>query len=314
MASKHKIEFGIYLPQLQFGFEDIKTRVQHADRLGFHSVWFMDHLYPPQMPGIPSFEAWTIVSALATCTERVRLGHLVLANQFRHPAILAKMATSLDVISNGRLDLGIGTGSVPKEHAEFGIPFPPIKERSTRFEESLQIIKAMFTQEKTTFHGEYFHLDNVPNLPQPAQKPNPPLLVGGGGEKYLLPLAAKYADIWNCPTYSLGEMERKIAVLHEECKRAGRDPAAIRISEEAVLALAPSKKELDEVKAKALRRYPGPGWSLEAGGFVGTPEDIVRTVQAKAKLGVTLFVFFLSDRGDPKTLDLLAKEVLPAFR
>lgn len=313
MPARPKVEFGVYIPQLQFSFPDIRERVQLADRLGLHSVWFMDHLYPPMLPKVPSFEAWTIASALAVVTERIRIGHLVLANGFRHPALLAKMATSLDIISNGRLILGIGTGSVPLEHQQFGIPFPGIRERSRRLEETLQIVKLLFTQEESNFQGAFYRLEQAPNLPPPVQKPHPPILVGGGGERYTLPIVARWADIWNCPTYSLGELERKIQVLHAECRRAGRDPATLRISEEAVLVLAPRKQDVEGALAAAKRRYPGAGWGLDAGGYVGTPDDIIRRVRERAALGVSLFVFFLYDRGAPPTLELLAKEVAPAF-
>lgn len=313
MADENPIEFGVYIPQLQLDFDVIRERVLVAERGGFRSVWFMDHLYPPGLPRLPSFEAWTLVSALATCTERIRLGHLVLCNSFRHPALLAKMATSLDIISNGRLDLGIGSGSVALEHEEFGIPFPGVAQRSKQLAEALQVIKLLFTQETSNFEGEYYQLRNAPNLPRPVQQPHPPIHVGGGGERYTLPIVARWADAWNCPTYSLGEMERKIQVLHEECRRIGRDPESLRITEEAVLALAPTRADVESVRATAQRRYGGAGWGFEAGGYVGTPEDIVRRIRQKTELGVTLFVFFFHDRAKPETLELFAREVIPAF-
>ncbi len=313
MPGKHKVQFGVYIPQLGFPFEEIKRRVQLADRLGYHSVWFMDHMYPPMMPKVPSFEAWTTVSALAPVTERVRFGHLVLCSGFRHPALLAKMATSLDVISNGRLEIGIGTGSVPVEHQQFGIPFPKNPERSKRLEEGLQIMRLMLTQEVSNFQGEYYRLENAPNLPQPVQKPNPPIIVGGGGEKYTLPIVARRADGWNCPTYSLGELERKLNVLREECKKAGRDFSSLRVTEEAVLVIVPKKSDLPAAMEQARRRYGGGGWGLDAGGYAGTPEDIIKRVQERAAKGVSLFAFFFYDRAAPQTLELLAKEVFPAF-
>ncbi len=312
-VKQQKVQFGVYIPQLGFPFEEIRHRVQVAERLGFHSVWFMDHLYPPGMPKVPSFEAWTTVSVLAAVTERIRFGHLVLASGFRHPALLAKMATSLDVISNGRVELGIGTGSVPIEHHQFGIPFPKNPERSKRLEEGLQVMKLLFTQEVSNFQGQYYKLENAPNLPLPVQKPNPPILVGGGGERYTLPIVARWADGWNCPTYSLGELERKIRLLHDECRRIGRDPATLRITEEAVLVLVPKRSDVEGAMQQARRRYGGAGWGLDAGGYAGTPEDVIRRVRERAALGVSLFAFFFYDRAAPATMELLAKEVMPAF-
>ena len=313
MSPHFNIQFGIYLPQLQMSFETIRNRVQLAERLGFHSAWFMDHLYAPGMPQVPAFEAWTTISALATVTERIRLGHLVLCNSFRHPAVLAKMATSLDVISGGRLDLGIGSGSVPDEHRMFGLPFPGIRERTERLEESIQVMKLLFTQDEASFNGKYYQLDKAPSALKPLQQPHPPFHVGGGGEKFTLPLVARCADAWNCPTYSLGELERKIEVLRTECERANRDFDTLRISEEAVLVLAPTKAALEDAVASARRRYGGAGWGLDAGGFIGTPDDIIKRIREKAALGVSLFVFFFHDRGRPETLKLFAREVAPAF-
>ncbi len=313
MSSAFKIEFGLSLPQIQFSFQEIRDRVTQAERLGFHSVWFMDHFYPPKLPKVPSFEAWTLVSALASVTERIRLGHLVLCNSFRHPALLAKMATSLDVISNGRLDLGIGTGSVAEEHRVFGIPFPGLRERAQRLDEALQILKLLFTQEESTFEGEYYRLEGAPNLPPPVQKPHPPIHLGGSGEKYTLPLVAKWADAWNCPTYALVDLEHKLSVLRQECRRVGRDPATLRITEETVLVLVPKRDELDSAMALARRRYGGPRWGLDNGGVVGTPDDVIPQIREKVDQGVSLFVFFFHDRARPETLDLFAREVAPAF-
>ena len=313
MSPGHKIEFGVYFPQMHFTFDDIKQRVQLSDELGFHSAWFFDHLYPPGMPQLRGFEAWTLISALAAVTERIRLGHLVLCNGFRHPAVLGKMATTLDAISNGRLDIGIGTGSHPQEFEMFGLPFPSNRERIGQLDEAIQVLKLLFTQELSDFEGKYYTLKGAPSLPLAVQKPHPPIHVGGGGEKLTLPLVARHADVWNCPTYSLGELAHKIEVLQAECRKIGRDPASLRISEEAVLALAPRKQDVEPAMETARRRFGGGGWGLEEGGFVGTPDDVIRQIREKADLGVSLFVFFLADRGKRETLELFAKEVAPAF-
>ena len=313
MSPAHKIEFGAYFPQLNLSFEDIRERVLLAERLGYDSVWFYDHLYPPGMPKLSGFEGWTLISALATITERVRLGHLVLCNGFRHPSLLAKMAVTLDVISNGRLDIGIGTGSHEQEFRMFGYPFPSVRERTEQLDEALQVMKLIFTEETSSFQGKHYGLENAPSVPLPVQKPHPPIIVGGGGEKLTLPLVARHADVWNCPTYSLGELERKIDVLRRECDKAGRDFDTLRISEEAVLCVAPTKQALEGAKETAQRRFGGGGWGLEAGGFIGTPDEVIRQLEAKAELGVSHFVFFFFDRGKPESMELFAKEVAPAF-
>src|SRR5512139_3197359 len=216
------MEIGIYIPQVGFTWDELRARVLACDELGIHSVWFMDHLYPPTLPQVPSFEAWTTAAVLAGVTSRVRLGHLVLCNGFRHPALLAKMAITLDHASGGRLDLGIGSGSYAPEFAEFGLPFPPPRERAERLGEALEVLSRLFTEERPSFAGAHYPLREAPSLPRPVQRPRPPIHVGGAGERRTLPLAARYADVWNCPTYAVDALEQKIAVLHEHCRRIGR--------------------------------------------------------------------------------------------
>jgi alkanesulfonate monooxygenase SsuD/methylene tetrahydromethanopterin reductase-like flavin-dependent oxidoreductase (luciferase family) len=308
------VDVGIYLPQVGLAWDELRARVIQCDRLGIHSVWFMDHLYPPGQPAVPSFEAWTTASALAAVTERVRLGHLVLANGFRHPALLAKMATTLDHVSGGRLDLGIGSGSWAAEFAQFGLDFPDGAERAARLGEAIEVMRLLFTQDAPSYEGRHYRLHEAPSLPRPIQRPHPPIHVGGAGEKRTLPLVARHADAWNCPTYAVAELPRKVGVLREECVRIARDPATLRVTEEAVLALAGTRAAVADARALAERRFPGPGWGFAAGGYCGTPEDVVARIRERARLGVDGVVFFLHDRGQPETLRLLAEEVVPAVR
>ncbi len=238
------MEIGVYLPQVGLAWDELRARVVFCDRLGIHSVWFMDHLYPPGLPAVPSFEAWTTAAALAAVTGRVRLGHLVLANGFRHPALLAKMAITLDHASGGRLELGLGSGSYAPEFAEFGLDFPKAAERAGRLAEALEVIRLLFTEDAPSYDGRYYRLHDAPSRPHPIQRPHPPIHVGGAGEKRTLPLVARHADVWNCPTYALAELPRKLEALRRECERIGRDPASLRVTEEAVLALAPTRARI----------------------------------------------------------------------
>jgi F420-dependent oxidoreductase-like protein len=308
------VRIGVYIPQVGFTWPELRERVVACDRLGIDSVWFMDHLYPPGMPGVPSFEAWTTAAALAAATERIRLGHLVLANGFRHPALLAKMATTLDHASNGRLDLGIGSGSYAPEFAEFGLPFPSASVRSEQLDEALQVLRLLFTEVAPSFAGRHYRLAAAPSLPRPIQQPHPPIHVGGAGERRTLPLVARHADAWNCPTYALGVFPQKLDALRRECRRIGRNPATIRVTEEAVLALVGRRDQVDAARALAERRFAGPGWGFVESGYCGTPDDIVARLRVRAQLGVQDVVFFLHDRADPATLALLAREVAPAVR
>ena len=308
------VEVGIIVPQLQFAYDDLLHRARRIESHGLHSMWLYDHLYGPMLPGTPAFEGWTLATALLAHTERLRVGHLVLCNNFRHPALLAKMASTLDVISGGRLEFGLGSGSVEQEHREAGLPWGSVAERSDRLAEALEIITSMFASERTTFVGEHYAVHDLANLPAPVQRPRPPIHVGGAGERRTLPIVARYADVWNVPTYALGEFERKRRVLADHCAAIGRDPDEIRIAYEAVMVVASTDAELAAVQSKAERRFAGPGWGLHEGGCVGTPNRVIDRMHELVEQGVSLFTFFCHDRASDATLALIGDEIAPAFR
>jgi len=307
------IEFGIYIPQLAFGYDDLLHRARLCEELGYTSFWLFDHLYGPGLPDVPALEGWTLATALLAHTERLRVGHLVLCNNFRHPALLGKMATTLDVISGGRLELGIGSGSVEFEHHQAGLPWGSLAERSERLEEGLEILTQMFRSPRTTFEGRHYQVRDLPNLPPPVQPSGPPIHVGGAGPKRTLPLVARYADVWNVPTYALGDMVGLSRRLDEECARVGRDPASVRRSLEAVLVIGADDDAVAAATALAERRYGGPGFGLHDGGFIGTPERVGDRIEELAAEGFSTFVFFVFDRGSEATLRLFAEEVMPRF-
>jgi alkanesulfonate monooxygenase SsuD/methylene tetrahydromethanopterin reductase-like flavin-dependent oxidoreductase (luciferase family) len=303
-------EIGVYLPQMGFTYEQVLHRTLRCEQLGIDSIWLYDHLYAPGMPDYPSMEAWTLATALLARTERIRVGHMVLCNQFRHPAVLAKMATTLDQISAGRLALGIGSGSIEDEHSRLGLAWGSFAERSERLGESLQILRQAFANESIDFTGEHFVVKDMPIKPGPVQQPGPPIVVGGVGENYTLPLVARYADIWNVPTYALGALEHKISVLRSICDEIGRDPSTIVMSIEAVMALAADDASLPEVQQVAEKRFGVPAFGLKEGGLVGTPSAIVDRLHEFQDLGFGQIVLFTHDRGSDETLDLLAAEVI----
>jgi alkanesulfonate monooxygenase SsuD/methylene tetrahydromethanopterin reductase-like flavin-dependent oxidoreductase (luciferase family) len=307
-------EFGIYLPQVALTYPAMIERALAVEELGFDSLWLYDHFYSPGQPDHPSFEGWTLAAYLLAQTSRLRVGHLVLCNNFRHPALLAKMAATLDVLSEGRLELGLGSGSVAVEHAESGLPWGTAGQRSERLGEALEILTRMFAGSPTTFAGSHYQLADLASLPLPVQRPRPPIHVGGIGPRRTLPLVARYADVWNIPTYGLAEWEESGRRLDAECEAIGRDPRSMRRSHEAVLVLAPDESALEEARAKALRRYGSPGFGLEEGGFVGTPPMVVDRIAALVEKGISMFVFITHDRADRRTLELFADRVMPEFR
>jgi alkanesulfonate monooxygenase SsuD/methylene tetrahydromethanopterin reductase-like flavin-dependent oxidoreductase (luciferase family) len=304
--------FGVYVPQIGFGYDDLLHRARRCEELGIESLWLYDHLWGPGLPQQPSLEAWTVATALLAATERLRVGHLVLCNQFRHPLLLAKMAATLDVVSGGRLELGIGSGSIEEEHHQVGLEWGSFAERSGRLGESLQILHQAFADGVVDFEGEHYSVREAPTIPLPVQSPRPPIIVGGVGERYTLPLVARYADVWNVPTYALGQLEEKAGVLRRLCDEIGRDPASITFSLEAVLALAPDEASLPDVQRLAERRFGSPGFGLHDGGLIGTPPMVVERIHELEALGFAHIVLFLHDRASDETLELLAGEVLSA--
>ncbi|MFA7512605.1 MAG: LLM class flavin-dependent oxidoreductase [Mycolicibacterium vanbaalenii] len=304
-------EIGVYLPQMGFSFDELLHRARRCEKLGIDSLWLYDHLYGPGMPDYPSMEAWTLATALLSRTDTLRVGHMVLCNQFRHPVTLAKMATTLDQISGGRLSLGIGSGSIEDEHRRAGLPWGSFAERSEQLGETLQILHQAFGDERIDFTGKHFTVTDMPIKPGPVQRPRPPIVVGGVGEKFTLPLVARYADIWNVPTYALGQVEEKIAALWSICEDVGRDPQTITLSIEAVMALAPDEASLPAVRSLAEKRFGGEGFGLHDTDLIGTPAEMVDRLGALAEMGFGQIVLFTHDRCSDQTLELLAAEVIP---
>jgi alkanesulfonate monooxygenase SsuD/methylene tetrahydromethanopterin reductase-like flavin-dependent oxidoreductase (luciferase family) len=304
------LDIGVYVPQMGFTYQDVLHRALRCEELGIGSLWLYDHLYGPGRPEIQSLEAWTLASALLSRTERLRVGHMVLCNQFRHPVVLAKMATTLDQISGGRLQLGIGSGSIEDEHTRTGMEWGTFRERSERLGESLEILAQAFANNVIDFAGTHYTVRDMPINPGPVQRPRPPIIVGGVGEKYTLPLVARYADVWNVPTYALGELEQKVSLLRSNCEAIERDPDSIVLSVEAVMALAPDHASLPKVREVAEKRFGGEGFGLHDTGLIGTPQVIIERLHGLWELGFRQIVLFTHDRASDETLELFASTVL----
>jgi F420-dependent oxidoreductase-like protein len=309
----HAVKFGLFFPQVGLPFAAIRERAQLADRLGYDSILFVDHMWSRGMPELDQLEAWTVMTATAALTERIRVGALVLCNSYRNPALLAKMAASLDAVSNGRLLLGIGAGWMDEEYRGYGYPFPPARVRIEQLEEGLEVIKRLFTQPRSTFQGKYYALDEAVNRPAPVQKPHPPILIGGGGERLLLKVVARHADIWNCPNNHAAALPRRLAALREHCASVGRDPDEIEVSEQCVIVIGRDQKDFQQ-RWSAARQTLGSVFDLEKTAFRGTPDQIVEQLQKRREQGVTFFTFLLGDFHAPQSLELFAEKVVPAFR
>jgi alkanesulfonate monooxygenase SsuD/methylene tetrahydromethanopterin reductase-like flavin-dependent oxidoreductase (luciferase family) len=277
-------------------FEVLLGRTLAAETAGFDSVWLMDHLAAPAAPEHDTLEGWTLAAALAVRTTTIRIGHLVTCDPFRHPAVLAKMAATVDVLSGGRLELGLGWGSVPDELTRFGIGAGTASARAARLGESITVLDLMFRGEPFDFDGAHFSLAGAIGRPVPVQAPRPPLHLGGAGPKHTLPLVRAHADWWNCPTYAVD----RFAEL-----RPLADPA--RASVQRPIALARTAAERDEVVAVGERRFGGWG-----GLAAGTASEVADVLAADVAAGAEGFVIQFSDFGRPETVEHFMRAVAPA--
>ncbi len=302
------MKFGAQLHNHETSWEDYKAVLDTMEAGRWHSVWFYDHFVPPRShtdevmehDKIPTFEGWTLLSAAAAATSRLRMGLLVAGNTYRNPALMAKMAATLDHISNGRLVLGIGAAWNIREHQAYGWEFPSMKERSDRLEEACKLIKTLFTAEGLIdFEGQYYKLHQAPFAPKCVQQPHPPILVGGWGEKRTLRTLALYGDIMNIMD-GPEELTRLSGVLERHCEAVGRDPSEIRKTVHVAIRI-----ERDEQKAAELRG--GKDWQL-----IGPPQYLIDRAQDFFDVGVDEFMFY-SIPNKPEYFAELNEEVFSTF-
>ncbi len=287
-------QFSVFMPQMRMDMDTIEERVRAAEACGFHKIDLMDHLNPPLLSAAPMYDAFVMATAVAAWTERVRIGHMVLCGQFRHPALLAKMVVSLDHFSGGRFDLGIGWGSVPDEMERFGLGDEPPAVRAARLRETLEVVQLLLTGEPVNHQGRFFELHDAQQQPTPVNG-HIPIMIGGAGRKLTMPLVRDFADWWNCPVYGMAELEELLPL-------AGN----ARLSVQRAIGLAPSTATRDEIVATAQRRFGD--WALVA----GTPDEVAEGLQADRDMGAEQFVLQFSDFATPETLQLFATEVMPA--
>ena len=306
-----RVKFGVRIHQRGYSFDSLREIWIEADRLGYYSATLIDLLNAPLL------ECWTTLSALTPLTHQIRLTPLVLAAPYRPPALLAKMASTLDVISGGRLELGLGSGgSEPDQHAA-GIPFLPAAAQVARLEETLQAMLTLWHQTSTTFNGQYYTFTDAQQVPGPVQRPHPPLLIGGHGERYLMRTMARYADIANIGfELSLDAYAHKRAILAAHCQRIGRDPAAIELSQNTRVMIAPTRTELEqrirdeaEHAGQSVERYR----AALARAVVGTPDECVAQLAPYVESGIRYFFVLFPHPIWIHDLRLFAETVLSRF-
>jgi F420-dependent oxidoreductase-like protein len=321
------VRFGVFVPQgwrqdlVGIGdpiaqYEAMTAVAKTADTLpAIDSIWVFDHfLTVPDIAVETTFECWTITAGLARDTQRVRVGQMVTCNSYRNPALLAKIASTVDAMSHGRLNFGLGAGWYEAEYKAFGYEFPDVKVRMGMFREACEVITRMWTQDHPSFEGKYYRIADAINQPQGVQKPYPSFWIGGGGEQVTLKLVAKYGNACN----TMGDpdhLRHKFAVLRQHCETLGRPyDEIIRSSNMNVVLVKPGA---DPEKATEQIRKPR-GLSLEdlkRSAMVGTPEEIAAEVRSKVEAGVNYVIFYVVGVAyDHEPLHLLAEQVLPRIQ
>jgi F420-dependent oxidoreductase-like protein len=310
MATVH---FGVTLPQIKRTWTETQAAALEFERLGYHSVWVNDHLYGVPAPQLPMLEAWTTLSAVGAITRRVELGTLVSPVGFRNPALLAKMAATLDHITGGRVIVGLGSGWFQMEFEGYGFPFPPLRERLQQLDETATILKRMWTEPRATFQGRHFHVSDVFCDPKPVRRPRPPIMIGGGGEKVLLRLAAQHADIWNNLAVHQSDLVVKVSKLREHCVAVGRDPASLTVSQQCMVVIGESQADAEAKVARAKQIYGGHLGEGGALSIAGTADQCAEKIRTHLALGCTMFVIEFFGRDTREPARLFADRVMPAF-
>jgi len=308
------MRFGIQTGPQHVSWGELVDIWQVADGLKFDTAWTFDHFFPIMSdPKGSQLEGWVALTALAMKTQQVRVGTLVTGITYREPAVLAKMGATLDVITGGRLEMGLGAAWFQFEHEALGIPFPPVAERIKRLGEACEVITRMWTEDAATWDGTYYHIKEAYCNPKPVQKPRPPILIGGSGEQLTLKMVARYADSWNA--FGTPDVfKHKIDVLRRHCEAIGRDLNAIEKSVSLPPVLTRDQSKLDAMLADMASRRAMSLDEAKANMLWGSPEQAIKKIEAYRDIGVTHIILSLRAPYDASQLELFAREVIPAVR
>jgi len=313
-ARAEGVRFGIQTPNQDATWEQIRDAWKLAEELGFDSAWVFDHFLPifGDEDG-PTLEGWTLLAALAAETEHIRLGVMVTGNTYRNPSLLAKMATTVDHVSGGRLLLGLGAGWFARDHSAFGFHYGTDRERAERLEEALQVITKLWSEDHPSFQGKYYALDRAPFAPGNVQTPRPPIVIGGQGKRWIVPLVGRYADGWNAVTGVTPDgVRERIRIIRDECARVGRDPCPSNVSillPLVTITRIPFAGPVVRLGARALVDKRVAGAIL-----ADSPAVIEKRIREDVDAGVCEVILSVRAPFDPDLLRTFASEVMPRFR
>ena len=311
--AQESLHFGVTLPQIKRTWEEVRQAAIAFDDDGYDSVWVCDHIYGVPLPTLPILEAWSLLAAVAAITERVGLGTLVTPPFFRNPAVLAKQVATIDQIAPGRTIMGLGAGWFQPEFEQTGCRFPSLRERMQALEETAQILTGLWTQERFSLEGEHFQVREAICEPKPAQRP--PILIGGTGERVLMGIVARHADIWNNMAIAQAQLAQKVEALKRRCDEEKRDFGTLSVSQQCVVVIAETDDQARVSLEKAQKVYGGHlGAGLEEHGIWGTPERVIDCIERHRALGCTGFVIEFFGRDTREPARLFAEKVIPALR
>jgi len=297
------MHFGVTLPQIKRTWEEARDAAIAFDQLKYDSVWVCDHMYGVPNPALPIFEAWSQLAAIGAITDHVQLGTLVTPPFFRNVGVLAKQVATIDHVSNGRVIMGLGAGWFPPEFEAYGNPFPSLAERMRGLDETAQALRSLWSEPTTTLDGKHVHLKEAVCEPKPMRVP--PILIGGTGEKVLMGIVARHADIWNNMAIAQSQLAQKIEALKRRCDEEKRDFDTLGVSQQCVVIIEETEQAARESLARAGKVYGGHmGAGLEADGIWGTPERVIECIERHRELGCTelLIEFFGRDTRVPAAL------------
>ena len=308
----HPLHFGVTLPQIKRSWDEARSAALAFDAARFDSVWVCDHMYGVPNPALPILEAWSELAAIAAITEHVELGTLVTPPLFRNPAVFAKQLATIDQISNGRVIAGLGAGWFPPEFENYGIDFGTLGDRMRALDELSQVLRLLWQQETTTFDGAFAKLSDARCEPKPVR--HVPILVGGTGEKVLMGIVARTADIWNNMAVSQGQLAQKVEALRKRCDEVGRDFDELVVSQQCTVIIGETEDDARAQLAKAAKVFGGHmGSGLEEHGIWGHPERVVECIERHRALGCTMFVIEFFGRDTRVPAQLFAEQVVPAL-
>jgi F420-dependent oxidoreductase-like protein len=318
MHTPRPLRFGVHAGPVDIPYAVRRDYWREAERLGYDWASVGDHLMTNPIFGArdtdPWNEAWTALAALAEATDRIRVGVLVTSVGFRHPAVLAKMAATLDVISGGRLEFGIGAGYLEAEYRMYGLPFPPASVRIAQLDEAIRVCKLLWTQERATFSGTYFTLADAVCAPKPVQRPYPPIWLGGMGEQKTLRVVAEHADGWNAFPVPVPQLQHKLDVLHGHCAAVGREYDAIRKQLVCTAIVRSDPVQVAEELARFAAERQLPLEQARHMAIAGTPEEVAAALIPYIEIGFDMFLLMERTPLDHDTLRLFMHDVAPRLR